>query len=77
MSPRALSNYMTVITSFPHSPAISFTEFRDYLLLLPRKVSPREIHPCCDTKKFMGDNERGVARFTLKGVFFAGPHRDD
>lgn len=34
---------MTFLTSSPHSHAISFPEFRDFLLLLARPASPEEI----------------------------------
>ncbi|KAF8316024.1 mitochondrial carrier domain-containing protein [Cantharellus anzutake] len=67
MSPQALSDFMTAVTSSPDSPAISFTEFRDYLLLLPREISPREIHQYYEMRRLMGDDGRGPARVTMEG----------
>lgn len=44
LTPAQLSEFMTFLTSSPHSHSISFPEFRDFLLLLPRKVSPGVPH---------------------------------
>lgn len=67
VSPSTLSELMTTMTSSPHSHAISFEEFRDFLLLLPRKVSPAEIFRYYEVKKFLGDDGRGAARVTMEG----------
>lgn len=62
---------MTFLTSSPHSHTITFTEFRDFLLLLPRKVSPAEIYRYYELKKFMGDDGRGgAARVNMEGALF-------
>lgn len=58
---------MTFLASSPHSHAISFQEFRDFLLLLPRKASPEEIFRFYEVKKFMGDDGRGAARVNMEG----------
>lgn len=58
---------MITLTSSPHSRAINFSEFRDFLLLLPRKVSAAEIYRFYEVKKFMGDDGRGAARVTMEG----------
>lgn len=58
---------MTFLTSSQHSHAISFSEFRDFLLLLPRKASPAEIYRYYEVRKFMGDDGRGLARVTMEG----------
>lgn len=58
---------MTFLTSSPHSHAISFPEFRDFLLLLPRRVSTVEIYRYYEVRKYMGDDGRGAARVTMEG----------
>ncbi len=67
LSPSTLSEFITFLTSSPHSHAISFKEFRDFLLLLPRKASPEEIFRYYEVKKFMGDDGRGAARVNMEG----------
>ncbi|KAI0750724.1 mitochondrial carrier [Daedaleopsis nitida] len=67
LSPSTLPEFITFLTSSPHSHAVSFSEFRDFLLLLPRRASPEEIFRYYEVKKFMGDDGRGVARVTMEG----------
>ncbi|KDQ64584.1 hypothetical protein JAAARDRAFT_187904 [Jaapia argillacea MUCL 33604] len=67
LSPSTLSEFMTALTSSPHSHAISFREFRDFLLLLPRKVSTEEIYRYYEVRKYFGDDGRGAARLTMEG----------
>ncbi|RPD67207.1 mitochondrial carrier [Lentinus tigrinus ALCF2SS1-7] len=67
LSPSTLSEFITFLTSSPHSRAVSFKEFRDFLLLLPRKASPEEIFRYYKVKKFMGDDGRGPARVNMEG----------
>lgn len=67
MTPSTLTEFMTFMTSSPHSHAISFQEFRDFLLLMPRKASPAEIFRYYEVKKFMGDDGRGAARVNMEG----------
>ncbi|KAK7695894.1 hypothetical protein QCA50_000533 [Cerrena zonata] len=67
LSPPTLAEFMTFLTSSPHSHAVSFQEFRDFLLLLPRKASPEEIFRFYEVKKFMGDDGRGAARVNMEG----------
>ena len=69
LAPSTLSEFITFLTSSPHSHAISFEEFRDFLLLLPRKASPEEIFRYYEVRKFLGDDGRGAARVTMEGVF--------
>jgi solute carrier family 25 phosphate transporter 23/24/25/41 len=59
---------MTTLSASPHSHAISFAEFRDFLLLLPRKASPAEIYQYYKVRKYMGDDGRGTARVTMEGM---------
>ncbi|THH32885.1 hypothetical protein EUX98_g1280 [Antrodiella citrinella] len=67
MTPATLTEFMTTMTSTPHSHAISFEEFRDFLLLMPRKASAAEIFRYYEVKKFMGDDGRGAARVNMEG----------
>ncbi|KAI0092006.1 mitochondrial carrier [Irpex rosettiformis] len=67
LDPSTLTEFMAFLSSSPHSRAINFQEFRDCLLLMPRKVSPREIFRYYTVKKFMGDDGRGAARVTMEG----------
>lgn len=60
---------MTYLTSSPHSHAVTFGEFRDFLLLLPRKVSTAEIYQYYEMKRYLGDDGRGVARVTMEGQY--------
>ncbi|KAI0347249.1 mitochondrial carrier [Trametopsis cervina] len=62
-----LTEFMTFLTSSPHSHAIDFQEFRDFLLLMPRKVCTTEIFRYYEVKKFMGEDGRGAARVTMEG----------
>ncbi|RDB22471.1 Calcium-binding mitochondrial carrier SAL1 [Hypsizygus marmoreus] len=67
LSPKRVSEFMTTLTSSPHPHSVSFAEFRDFLLLLPRKASPSEIYQYYEVRKFMGDDGRGPARVTMEG----------
>jgi solute carrier family 25 phosphate transporter 23/24/25/41 len=61
---------MISLTASPHSHSISFQEFRDFLLLLPRRVSTKEIFQFYEVRKFLGDDGRGPVRVTMEGAFF-------
>ncbi|EGO01954.1 hypothetical protein SERLA73DRAFT_177617 [Serpula lacrymans var. lacrymans S7.3] len=67
LTPTTLTDFMMFLTSSPHSHAINFREFRDFLLLLPRKVSVSEIYRYYEVSKYMGDDGRGAARVTMEG----------
>ena len=58
---------MTYLTSSSQPHAVTFGEFRDFLLLLPRKVSTAEIYRYYQVRKFMGDDGRGTGRVTMEG----------
>ncbi|KAF8579310.1 mitochondrial carrier [Ramaria rubella] len=62
-----LSDFMAFLTLSPHSHAISFPEFRDFLLLLPRHASTTEIYRYYEVRKFLGDDGRGTARVNMEG----------
>jgi solute carrier family 25 (mitochondrial phosphate transporter), member 23/24/25/41 len=70
VSPSTLSDFMTSLTASPHSHSISFQEFRNFLLLLPRRVSTKEIYRFYEVRKFLGDDGRGAARVTMEGTLF-------
>ena len=65
---------MTSLTSSPHSHSISFEEFRDFLILLPRRVSTREIYRFYEMRKFLGDDGHGAARVTMEGALSRRTH---
>lgn len=68
VSPLILSDFMISLTASPHSHAISFQEFRDFLLLLPRRASTKEIYRFYEVRRFLGDDGRGAARVTMEGA---------
>jgi len=67
LSPSTIDDFMTSISSQPHSRHINFGEFRDFFLLLPRKLSPTEIYRYYEMRKYMGDDGRGAARVNMEG----------
>ncbi|KXN89640.1 Calcium-binding mitochondrial carrier SAL1 [Leucoagaricus sp. SymC.cos] len=67
VSPEAFSEFMSSLATSPRSRHITFAEFRDFLLLLPRKASPEEIYRYYEVTRFMGDDGRGPARVTMEG----------
>lgn len=64
---------MTTLTASPHSHSVSFAEFRDFLLLLPRKASTAEIYRYYEVNRFLGDDGRGPARVTMEGKLQNNP----
>jgi hypothetical protein len=70
MSPGTLADFMTTLTASPHSHLISFTEFRDFLLLLPRKASTREIYRYYEVRRSLDPDHRGAARVNMEGMRF-------
>ncbi|KAI0702892.1 mitochondrial carrier [Cytidiella melzeri] len=67
LEPTTLTEFMTFLAESPHPRAIGFQEFRDFLLLMPREVCPKEIFRYYEVKKFMGDDGRGAARVNMEG----------
>ncbi|KAJ3882887.1 mitochondrial carrier [Lentinula edodes] len=67
LSPATLNEFMASLTTNPQPHAITFSEFRDFFLLLPRKISPEEIYRYYQFAKFLGDDGRGAARVTMEG----------
>ncbi|KAG8711420.1 hypothetical protein FRC08_015909, partial [Ceratobasidium sp. 394] len=62
----ALADFMASLSTRPHSHQITFPEFRDFLLLLPRKASAQEMYQFYKVKKFLGDDGRGAARVNME-----------
>ncbi|KAJ3505885.1 hypothetical protein NLJ89_g7175 [Agrocybe chaxingu] len=67
LSPSTVSEFILSLSVHPHSRHITFDEFRDYFILLPRKVSPAEIYQYYEVRKYMGDDGRGPARVNMEG----------
>lgn len=67
LSPSTLAEFMTFMASSSHSHAITFTEFRDFLLLMPRKASAKEIFRYYEVRKVASDEARGAARVNMEG----------
>lgn len=64
LSPSTVSEFIMSISTKLHSSQISFGDFRDFFILLPRKVSPVEIYQYYEVKKYMGN---GPARVNVGG----------
>ncbi|PCH41083.1 mitochondrial carrier [Wolfiporia cocos MD-104 SS10] len=67
LSSATVAEFMTSLTSSPHSHAISFPEFRDFLLLMPRRASTSEIFRYYEVRRFTDDDARGAARVNMEG----------
>ncbi|EJD53461.1 mitochondrial carrier [Auricularia subglabra TFB-10046 SS5] len=67
LSPSTISDFMAFLTASPHSHALSFPEFRDFLLLMPRRARADEIFRYYEVRKYMGDDGRGAARVNMEG----------
>jgi solute carrier family 25 (mitochondrial phosphate transporter), member 23/24/25/41 len=69
LEPSTLTDFMLSLTSSLHSHAINFVEFRDFLLLLPRKASTEEIYRYYEVKKSLNPENRSAARLTMEGSY--------
>ncbi|KAF8812504.1 mitochondrial carrier [Phlegmacium glaucopus] len=67
LSASTVSEFITSLSTEPHSSQITFRDFRDFFILLPRKVSPAEIYQYYEVKKYIGDDGRGPARVYVEG----------
>jgi solute carrier family 25 phosphate transporter 23/24/25/41 len=67
VSPETLTEFMSSLAMSPRQHHITFSQFRDFLLLLPRRASPDEIYRFYEVTRFMGDDGRGPARVTMEG----------
>ena len=61
------SEFIMSLSAEPHSSHISFGEFRDFFILLSRKISPAEIYQYYEVKKYT-DSGRGPARSKVEGI---------
>jgi solute carrier family 25 phosphate transporter 23/24/25/41 len=66
--PSALTEFMTFLTSSSHSHSITFPEFRDFLLLMPRAASTAEIYDYYQVMRQIDHDARGAARTTMEGM---------
>ena len=69
LDPNTIIDFMEFLTPGPHSHALSFPEFRDFLLLMPRKACTNEIFRYYEIRKYMGDDGRGAARVNMEGAW--------
>ncbi|KDR83676.1 hypothetical protein GALMADRAFT_110441 [Galerina marginata CBS 339.88] len=67
LSDSTIDDFMLSVSSEPHSHHINFGQFRDFFLLLPRKISPAEIYRYYEMRKYMGEDGRGAARVNMEG----------
>ncbi|PVG03659.1 mitochondrial carrier [Serendipita vermifera] len=67
LQPSTLSDFMNFLSTSPHSQTINFTEFRDFLILMPRKASTAEIYRYYEFRKNLGDDGHGNARVNMEG----------
>jgi solute carrier family 25 (mitochondrial phosphate transporter), member 23/24/25/41 len=68
LSSDTLSEFVTTLAVSPQSNSVSFREFRDFFLLLPRTVSTAEIYQYYEVKRYLGEDGRGAARLTMDGL---------
>lgn len=67
LSPSTASDFIMSLSAEPHSSQISFGDFRDFFILLPRRVSPAEIYQYYEIKKYL-DSGCGPARIKVEGI---------
>jgi solute carrier family 25 phosphate transporter 23/24/25/41 len=67
--PSTIADFMASVSTIEHSPHITFDEFRNFFILLPRKISPAEIYKYYEMRKYMGDDGRGAARVNMEGNY--------
>lgn len=67
LQPSTLSDFMNFLSSSQHPQTISFSEFRDFLILMPRKASTIEIYRYYEFRKNLGDDGHGNARVNMEG----------
>ncbi|KAF7292381.1 Mitochondrial carrier protein [Mycena chlorophos] len=57
--------FIGYLSETPHSHSIEFSEFRDFLLLLPQRASPLEIYRYYELRRYQ--DARGAARVNMEG----------
>ncbi|KAF7301731.1 Mitochondrial carrier protein [Mycena indigotica] len=74
LSTAKLHEFMAYLATNPHSSSISFSQFRDFLLLLPQRASPSEIYRYYELRRYQ--DARGAARVNMEGdVSLSGEDR--
>lgn len=68
LAPANQAQFMTFLASSPDSHTVTFRDFRDVLLLLPRQVSPAEIYRFY--MALVGADARGATKMKMKGPLF-------
>jgi solute carrier family 25 phosphate transporter 23/24/25/41 len=71
VSSEIVSEFILSLSSESHSHHINFGDFRDFFILLPRKVSPAEIYQYYEVRRYLGDDGRGPARVNMEGTYHA------
>ncbi|CAK9779431.1 putative calcium-binding mitochondrial carrier SAL1 [Cutaneotrichosporon oleaginosum] len=66
LSQNAVSDLVRLLSGTPDQEHVTFTEFRDFLLLLPRRATPFEIYKFYQVHKRFSDG-RGAARVNMDG----------
>jgi solute carrier family 25 phosphate transporter 23/24/25/41 len=74
LQPSTLSEFMNFLSSSPHPQTINFSEFRDFLILMPRKASTVEIYRYYEFRKNLGDDGHGNARVNMEGQWRLFPY---
>ncbi|TFK29415.1 mitochondrial carrier [Coprinopsis marcescibilis] len=67
LDPATLSDFLAALSSDSDSARITFGNFRDFLILLPRRASPDEMFRFYKVKSYLGDDGRGPARVNMEG----------
>lgn len=67
IDPETLSDFMSALSSNSDKGHVTFGPFRDFLILLPRKASTKEIYRFYKMRKYLGDDGRGAARVNMEG----------
>lgn len=67
LDPETLSDFMAALSSDTNTSQVTFGNFRDFLILLPRKASTAEIYRYYKLKRYLGEDGRGSARVNMEG----------
>lgn len=62
-----LADIVHALTANSGSSQVTFGDFRDFLLLLPRKASTKEIYRYYKIRSYLGEDGRGAARVNMEG----------
>ncbi|KAF8640007.1 hypothetical protein AX17_001251 [Amanita inopinata Kibby_2008] len=67
LSLKHLSEFMAILTTYPDSHVITFSDFRNSLLLLPREASLADVYQYYSIKKYPTDDIKRPARLNTEG----------